>query len=501
MNTDVGTARPPRRLDDDLAQQVAEAIWPWVLEQRWSPFSPPANPTALALWDLGGDDEPRRETAPEDAGGTTALILLLRTTDPGCAVQVPLVAEATKGHDLATSSPCIGPSVGKTDRLTLHEGALSPQFWRAWARGATVVSGSRRELEESAAKVSPLGMEQSNTSVILEGTGRRLIAKVFRVLHRGLNPEVELPAALTLAQWHGVPLLRATSDLPATAGRDAAMEELPPDATFCSAVVSEAIEDTTDGFDLFVALAQRNEDPWESAASLGRTVGQMHRILSRSLGPGIPLSAPELLANAQKVLEGLAATGLPEFEEGSPLRAALSAAVSSSSPDVSGSIATQRIHGDLHLGQTLRTRDGNWFILDFEGEPLQSMAERTRPAPPSKDVAGMLRSFDYAWQRGRGGRDTAGWTARARAGFLAGYRHELRPPGSERTGEAEQGDEAEQEALERLFEMMKAAYELRYELQFRPSYVSVPLTALKLLAQTPSDPPRDHLDVRDFEHD
>jgi trehalose synthase-fused probable maltokinase len=131
-----------------------------------------------------------------------------------------------------------------------------------------------------------------------------------------------------------------------------------------------------------------------------------------------------------------------------------------------------RHHGDFHLGQTLWA-DEDWVILDFEGEPARSLPERRRKRSPLRDVAGMMRSFAYAASATsllRGVEPPAGWESRARAEFLDGYRstidQTLVPSGS---------------AMDRLlavFELEKAVYELRYELNNRPDWVKIPVAGI-----------------------
>jgi maltokinase len=127
-----------------------------------------------------------------------------------------------------------------------------------------------------------------------------------------------------------------------------------------------------------------------------------------------------------------------------------------------------RIHGDYHLGQLLRTERA-FVVIDFEGEPARPLAERRAPASPLRDVAGMLRSLDYAAHSadpdGWSPDALAGWLGNARAAFLAGY-------GGTRTSE---------EALLAAFELEKACYEIRYEANNRPDWVWLPLDALERL--------------------
>ena len=126
------------------------------------------------------------------------------------------------------------------------------------------------------------------------------------------------------------------------------------------------------------------------------------------------------------------------------------------------------MHGDFHLGQTLHTPDG-WKIIDFEGEPAKTMAERVAPDSGWRDVAGMLRSFDYA-AASVPGPDSAGWAEECRAAFLRGYAG---------------GDlDPQQAAAVRAYEADKAIYEVIYEVRNRPDWVAIPLGAVATLAQT-----------------
>ena len=139
---------------------------------------------------------------------------------------------------------------------------------------------------------------------------------------------------------------------------------------------------------------------------------------------------------------------------------------------------TIRTHGDYHLGQTLWAGD-DWVVLDFEGEPARSLAERRRKRSPLRDVAGMLRSFAYAATAAellRGTPAPEGWEEQARVRFLEGYLdtvdQSLLPPG--------------QAAIDRLlavFELEKAVYELRYELDNRPEWVGIPVAGIQRLIE------------------
>jgi maltokinase len=139
-----------------------------------------------------------------------------------------------------------------------------------------------------------------------------------------------------------------------------------------------------------------------------------------------------------------------------------------------------RHHGDLHLGQTLRTPD-RWVVLDFEGEPARSLIDRRRKRSPLRDVAGMLRSFAYAATAAsllKGATVPERWEATARERFLDGYFTEVDAgllPASE----------AGIRQLLAIFELEKAVYELRYELNNRPDWVPIPVAGIARLLQEP----------------
>jgi trehalose synthase-fused probable maltokinase len=138
-----------------------------------------------------------------------------------------------------------------------------------------------------------------------------------------------------------------------------------------------------------------------------------------------------------------------------------------------------RVHGDYHLGQVLRSGPGEFFIIDFEGEPARPLAERRARHSPLRDVAGMLRSFAYAAAAASGGpgdERAASWERTAREGFLRGYLRET----SAATGLLPQSAENTQRLIT-LFETEKVFYELQYELDHRPDWVWIPLRGIATL--------------------
>ncbi|CAM5725232.1 Glucosamine kinase [Streptomyces fumanus] len=128
----------------------------------------------------------------------------------------------------------------------------------------------------------------------------------------------------------------------------------------------------------------------------------------------------------------------------------------------------QRVHGDLHLGQCLRSPSGQWSLIDFEGEPARPMAERRLPQPPVRDIAGMLRSFDYAAHSADP--PAPGWAAACRAAYCTGY------------AEVSGTDPRTDPVLLRAYETDKAVYEVVYEARHRPDWLPVPMSAVRRLA-------------------
>src|SRR5712692_10226054 len=134
-----------------------------------------------------------------------------------------------------------------------------------------------------------------------------------------------------------------------------------------------------------------------------------------------------------------------------------------------------RHHGDLHFGQTLRRADGEWVIIDFEGEPLRPLAERRLKHTPLRDVAGILRSLEYAAvsaQPPGGETGVEAWQRAAAEAFLGGYRAVT--AGAAFTPAS---DAAFRPALA-VFEVEKAAYEIVYEANHRPDWIAIPRRGL-----------------------
>jgi maltokinase len=323
-------------------------------------------------------------------------------------------------------------------------------------------AGTGHELREA----RPVGAEQSNTSIVFD---EELILKVFRRLEAGINPELELLRFLT---EHGFENIAQLAGWYAYAGRQM-------DATL--GILQQFVLGE-DGWDRALATMEGEPERFlDSLHRLGEVTGRMHAVLGSDSDD--PAFFPEetsaeslglLTATVDEEIESIF-MDLPEDNaelepirgRGEEVRERLRMLT-----NLGGTGRVIRHHGDFHLGQTLWA-DDDWVILDFEGEPARSLPERRRKRSPLRDVAGMLRSFAYAASASpllRGIEPPVAWEERARAEFLDGYRksvdQHLVPSG------------ASMDKLLRVFELEKAVYELRYELNNRPDWVKIPVAGI-----------------------
>ena len=336
--------------------------------------------------------------------------------------------------------------------------------------------------------------EQSNTSIIFD---EALILKVFRRLEPGINPELEILRFLTEQGFRNIPAL----------GGWYAYSGGPLTATL--GLLQEYVAGAVDGWELALGeIASAPESFLDRLGRLGEVTAQMHTALGAD--PGNLAFAPEepsvesLGLLTATVDEEIARVFLslpdnddrlaPIFGRGEEVREQLRLLTHAGS---SGRVI--RTHGDYHLGQTLwrapqaayggrelrpgggsaagASSHGDWIILDFEGEPARTLVERRRKRSPLRDVAGMLRSFAYAATAAELTRDAdvpGDWEERARERFLESYLETvdatLLPPG-----------EAAIDRLLAVFELEKAVYELRYELDNRPDWVGIPVAGIERL--------------------
>jgi trehalose synthase-fused probable maltokinase len=330
---------------------------------------------------------------------------------------------------------------------------------------------------------SPLGQElgaarlvsseQSNSSIVFDET---LILKVFRHLEPGINPELEMLRFLTEQGFRNIPAL----------GGWYAYSGGPLTATL--GLLQEYVAGAIGGWELALGeIASAPESFLDRLGRLGEVTAHMHTALGAdpsdvAFCPEEP-SVESLGLLTATVDEEIARVFLslpddderlaPIFGRGEEVREQLRLLTHAGS---SGRVI--RTHGDYHLGQALWSKN-DWIILDFEGEPARTLVERRRKRSPLRDVAGMLRSFAYAATAAELTRDAdipEDWEERARERFLESYLETvdatLLPPG-----------DAAIDRLLAVFELEKAVYELRYELDNRPDWVGIPVAGIERLMQ------------------
>lgn len=369
-------------------------------------------------------------------------------------------------------------------------------------------------LDLHASRARPVGAEQSNSSVVFDD---RAIMKVFRRPMEGANPEVEVAVALDGVGFNHLPAplgywrrkdrdlavaqeflvggaegwamaLTSLRDLLATESVGSAVP-FPggPSGASPARHPTPGPPDDDAGLEESVerSVTEAGGDFGFEAVRLGEMTAKLHVAMARAFGsePGHPGSWAEAV---EMQLDRLAAradvSGLAVQPSEVRVRAAgfVSRLASLEHP---GQVC--RVHGDFHLGQVMRSEVG-WFVLDFEGEPSRPLAERRVWTSPLKDVAGMVRSLHYASavalnERGTSGEDTArlaaGWERRNRSAFMDGY---LRTAASTPLAELLPGAD-DWDTVLAAFELEKAAYELVYELDSRPSWAHIPATALAAL--------------------
>ncbi len=382
-----------------------------------------------------------------------------------------------------------GTGGGKVAYDALHDADLTKPLLAAIAANAQFGSVRMQALPEASFTTGldslVIGAEQSNTSLVF---GEESILKVFRRLSPGPNPDLEVTTALARfgstrvpeplgwmeTRLEGVPTslailsryLRLATDgwtLAATSVRD------------LYATVGDQAQGDQDLADrgtgpVRVLAADAGGDFAGEARRLGTATAEVHADLAAAFGTDqlFADAAGELIEQMFRKLD-LAVAAVPELAK----HVDMITDAYSELAKLPGPFPVQRVHGDYHLGQVLRTENG-WVVLDFEGEPATPLARRRARSSPLRDVAGMLRSFDYAARHQLIGHPEQAaltgvardWVRRNAGAFCAGY--------------AEGGglDPAANHVLLRALQLDKAVYEVLYEARHRPSWLPIPLDSL-----------------------
>ena len=446
---------------------LSEALAAWLLRQRW--FAGKGIPidrlSIVAQTRLVDGDPGLRHliVAVDQDGGTERYQVLvgLQTTIPD------RLAHAVIG-------PAGPVADGQMAYDALHDPVLTRRLLRAMAGRETVGSltfGAEPNVVIGAEADSlVLTAEQSNTSLLF---GEEAILKVFRRPTPGPNPDLEIPQALArVGSKHVAPplgWLQTTMD-----GQPTVL-----------AILSTYLRSATDGWslaatsvrDLYADLApgvraaDAGGDFAPEARRLGKTTAEFHRALADAFGTDeLPGTAHRDIAVQMNQRLAVVLDAVPELSA----HAAMLSAAFAELAALDEPLVVQRIHGDYHLGQAMRTQS-DWVLLDFEGEPATPLAQRRARSPALRDVAGMLRSFDYAARlqlprhpapqpAAAAARD---WVRRNQDAFCVGY------------AEAGGGrDAADNAVLLRALMLDKAVYEVLYEARYRPSWLPIPLESL-----------------------
>lgn len=524
-----------RRLEAELAE--------WLPRQRWFGAKAKAISSVRVLrWaevplEFNGASDLDRKPLH----GLPAALLHVEVTYSGGdrdVYQVPVALSAGEDAEEIASETVLDRLEAAQGVAVLHDATASEDVRKALlgliARNAMLPLHSAETAELDAGRVEALAAgafaaearetsrvstnEQSNTSIVY---GNRLILKLFRRLEPGENPDVEMGRFLsTTARFPHIAPLLGTLTMTAAGGEPSTLAMLqgfvPNEGDGWSwflaqtsvffAAVDVALTEVFDAWPEAVRTAAR--PALEAAALLGQRTAELHLALSVPTEDASfsaePVTSAHLEEDARRIeaqfaaacdllqskLAGLDETSCHAAMQLLARRHALLERIQAIAAMPTGGQRI-RIHGDYHLGQTLRTREdggGDFIFIDFEGEPARSLAERRSKQSPLKDVAGMVRSFAYAAfaglgeflrTRNAGSEDSeraaawaAQWEGAVTAEFLAGYRQTmaanpalLPPP-------------AQAEVLLRALVLEKALYELVYELNHRPAWLHIPLNGI-----------------------
>lgn len=320
-----------------------------------------------------------------------------------------------------------------------------------------------------------LDAEQSNTSVVLD---ERMILKCYRRLEPGVHPELEILSLLAHTGFAHTPTLLGW--FVCSGGViDAAL-----------GVLTEFRGQAEDGWQLALDMlrAGRGQELIDRLRVLGAVTGELHVALAGdtedvAFAPeDFPADGLALMCARLDEMVGETIDGLPPSLSGDTLRVRRDDVRDRirAASTATGLGRRIRVHGDLHLGQALWC-DDHWELIDFEGEPARSIAERRRRESPLRDVAGLVRSIGYAdaVARADGASVPNTWVRDARAALMDGYLEAMDHSGLLPTTRAAIDD------LLALHELEKAVYELRYELDHRPDWVHIPARAILEMIGTP----------------
>jgi maltokinase len=447
---------------------LASSLTEWLPSQRW--FGGKGR-------DIRSVDVVNDTLLREDEPSLHHVVIRVEYADGGDELyQVPIGLAAGLPEHLTSTE--IGPGGAATAYDALHDPDFSRLLLSLIAKNRKVGPvGFRRGLptEDDAPLDTTLhgrvmAGEQSNSSLLY---GEAYVLKLFRRLLPGTNPDLEITRALAEHGSTAVPRPLGWVEEPVT-GKKTTLALLQPYIRLAVdgwALAETSVRDLMAEADLHAD--EVGGDFAGESVRLGATTAHVHQALAEAF-PTSTAGRAQIRTIAVAMTDRLEAAcavapELRPFEE--PLRAAFAEFAG-----VEDTISLQRIHGDYHLGQVLRT-DHGWILIDFEGEPIKPLAERVAPDSALRDVAAMLRSFDYAARHlltsapvePQLAYRASEWAERNREAFCDGY------------AEASGADPRKSAVALRAYELDKAVYEVVYETRNRPSWLSIPLGAVERL--------------------
>jgi maltokinase len=389
-----------------------------------------------------------------------------------------LIGYAEGDLDARLKAGSIGEVDGRQAYDAVHDPAATAALLQLLAAGGTV---GALEFGNEGGELSTdlpsrvMGADQSNTSIVF---GDDYILKLFRRLQPGTNPDLEVSRALARAGSPHIaqPLGWIEGQVDGERTTLALLQAFAKNSTEGWAMATASVRDLFAEADLHAD--EVGGDFAAESERLGTATAEVHLLMAQTL-PSRVAGPPESMETARQLHERLDAA-LAVVPDLAPFADALRLAYDAVGQRTA-SVHVQRVHGDYHLGQVLRTQDG-WLLLDFEGEPARPLSERTALMSPLRDVAGMLRSYDYAARHLLAERSqssgaepqlayrAAEWAERNRSAFCDGY------------AAAAGSDPRDETVLLRAFELDKAVYELVYEARNRPSWLPIPLASIERLA-------------------
>ncbi|WP_184545841.1 maltokinase N-terminal cap-like domain-containing protein [Streptosporangium becharense] len=434
---------------------LTEFLTGWIRHQRW--FAGKGRPI----------DELTIDSDVELAPGLRHLIISVRQAGARDRYQLLL------GSDADESARFKPAHIGDGYYDAAYDACLTGTLLEAMAADRDLGPLRFRHLDgveiDTSLRSLVLGAEQSNTSLVY---GDTYICKLFRRLIPGINPELEIVTALALRGTHHIaqPYGWIETDLDGEPTTLAMTQEFLSNASDGWALALASVRDLYASFE--PSASEAGGDFSGESFRLGKATAQVHHELAAAF-PTEVVESQEVKRMTEEFRRRLAnaVAEVPELGEYAHVAEEAYQRVA----DVAREIHVQRVHGDYHLGQVMRTPT-DWVILDFEGEPGQPIAERRALASPLRDVAGMLRSFDYAARHLLADHSDAEdlrpraveWAELNRSSFLAGY--------SAGGGHLR----AEDAVLLRALELDKAAYEVVYESRNRPAWLPIPMAAFQL---------------------